>query len=54
MLIRGEGIEDDLVFGVDVLDPVVECGVDGGDEQFVWEEDHVVIVVVFEIKVLKS
>ena len=50
----GKGIEDDLVFGVDVLDPVIECSVDGGDEQLVWEEDHVVVVVIFEVEVLKS
>ena len=51
---RGEGIQDDLVLGMDVFDPFVECCVNGGDEQLVREEDHVVVVVVFKVEVLKS
>ena len=54
MLSCSKGIKDDLVFGVNVFDPFIECHVNGGDEQLVWEEDHVVVVIVFEVEVLKS
>ena len=54
LLGRGEGIQDDLVLGMDVFDPFVECCVNSRDEQLVRKEDHVVVVIVFKVEVLKS
>ena len=54
LLSCSEGIKDDLVFGVNGFDPFIECHVDGGDEQLVWEENNVVVVVDFLVQVLES